>query len=103
MLGFVNGAILELDSDPPIMMARLLTFADHQIRHAFATRRTLPEFVIQQELSVPDPYADLGDRQLNEILTVRARPSAVHCAAAIHTPAARGVSFRLRVRIRAPG
>ena len=69
ILGFVNGAILELDSDPPIMMARLLTFADHQIRHAFATRHTLPEFVIQQELSIPEGYADLGDRQLNEILS----------------------------------
>ena len=69
ILGFVNGAILELDSDPPIMMARLLTFADRQIRHAFATRRTLPEFVIQQELSIPEGYADLGDRQLNEILS----------------------------------
>ena len=69
ILGFVNGAILQLDSDPPIMMARLLTFADHQIRHAFATRSTLPQFVIQQELSIPEGYADLGDRQLNEILS----------------------------------
>ena len=42
VLGFVNGAILELDSDPPIMMARLITFAQQQIRHAFATRRNLP-------------------------------------------------------------
>ena len=49
ILGFVNGAILELDSDPPIMMARLLTFAQQQVRHASATRRNLSEFVIQQE------------------------------------------------------
>ena len=69
ILGFVNGAIVELDLDPPIMMARLITFADRQVRHAFATRRTLPKFVIQQELSIPEVYADLGDRQLNEILS----------------------------------
>ena len=65
----MNGATLELESDPPIMMARLITFADRQVRHAFATRRTLPKFVIQQELSIPEGYADLGDRQLNEILS----------------------------------
>ena len=68
-IGFVNGAILELHSDPPIMMARLITFAQQQFRHAFTTRRNLPEFVIQQELSIPEGYADLGDRQLNEILS----------------------------------
>ena len=31
--------------------------------------RQLPEFVIHEELSIPEGYADLGDRQLNEILS----------------------------------
>ena len=75
ILGFVNGAILELNSDPPIMMAQPLTFAQQQVRHAFATCRNLPEFVIQQEVSIPEGYADLGDRQLNEILSNTATTS----------------------------
>ena len=62
-------AALELNSDPPIMMAQLLMFAQQQIRHAFSTRRDLPVFVIEQEVSIPEGYADLGDRQLNEILS----------------------------------
>ena len=63
ILGFVNGAVLELNADPPIMMAQLLTFAQQQVRHAFSMRRSLPEFVIE-EVSIPEGYADLGDRQL---------------------------------------
>ena len=51
------------------MMAQLLMFAQQQIRHAFATRRNLPAFVIEQEVSIPEGYADLGDRRLNEILS----------------------------------
>ena len=69
ILGFVNGAVLELNSDPPIVMANLLTFAQQQICHAFSTRRNLPDFEIQEELSIPEGYAALGDRQLNEILS----------------------------------
>ena len=51
------------------MMAQLLTYAQQQIWHAFSTRRNLPEFVIEQEVSIPEGYADLGDRPLNEILS----------------------------------
>ena len=69
ILGFVNGAVLELNSDPAIMMAHLLMFVQPQIRHAFSMRCTLPEFVIEQESSIPEGYADLGDRQLNESLS----------------------------------
>ena len=64
---FVNGAMLELNSDPAIIMAQLLTFAQQQVRHAVSMRRNLPEFVIEQELSIPAGYADLRDRQLNKI------------------------------------
>ena len=72
--GFVNGAILELNSDPAKMMAKLLTFAQRQIRHAFSTGTNLPEFLIEQDLSIPEGYADLGDRQP----TTGNRPAAIN-------------------------
>ena len=62
ILGFVNGAVLELNGADPHLRA---TADSACIRNP----PYLPAFVIEQEVTIPEGYADLGDRQLNEILS----------------------------------